>query len=105
MTSGWPCPTFVMRTPDDQSIQRLPHWSSTVKFSALCQRIGGWPDIERGSLRRSSSNTGSDSGTGRAVRMVRYLVWTGRTLTGFKSYSGIDLLHVRTVAVMDFYLR
>ena len=85
MISGRPWPALVISTPDDQSIQRLPQWSATVKPSALCQTIGGWPNIERGSAARSSSKIGSDSGTGSLVRIVRYWVSTCGTSTGVKS--------------------
>src|SRR5580704_17320066 len=90
MISRRPWPALVMRTPEDQSIQRLPHLSETVKPSALCQTIGGCPDIERGSERRSSLKIGREAGTGIAVRMVRNLVLIFGTLTGVKLYSAMD---------------
>ena len=86
-----------MRTPDDQSIQRLPHLSDTVKLSALCQTIGGCPAIERGSERCSSLKIGNDAGTGMAVRMVRNLVLTLGTLTGIRSYSAMIALRVNSL--------
>src|SRR4051812_15103074 len=78
-----------MSTPDDQSIQRLPHLSDTVKPSALCQTTGGWPAIDRGSERRNSSKIGRDAGTGNGVRIVLNRVRTVGTATGVRSYSAM----------------
>src|SRR5262249_7917927 len=67
------------------------HLSEMRKSSALCQTIGGWPAIDRGSERFNSSNTGSDCGTGIRVRMRRNFVETFGTATGVRSYSAIQL--------------
>ena len=74
-----------MSTPDDQSIQRLPHGSLTMKSSALSHTMGGCPAMERGSDCPSDSKMGSDSGTGSLVLMRRYFVSTAGTSTGVKS--------------------
>src|SRR6476659_8506280 len=78
-----------MSTPDDQSIQRLPHLSDTVKLSALCQTTGGCPAIDRGSDRLSSSKIGREAGTGSGVRIVRKRVLILGTATGVRSYSAM----------------
>ncbi len=83
--SGRPCPALATRTQLDQSIQRLPHLSETVKSSALCQTTGGCPDIDRGSLAARASKRGTDSGTGILVRMVLYFVSMRGTSTGVRS--------------------
>ena len=57
---------FEGDTSDEKAV-----FDATVAPLAWCQTTGGWPCIERGSERASSSKTGSDSGTGSLVRMVR----------------------------------
>ena len=85
LISGRPWPALATSTQLDQSIQRFPHLSATVKSSALCQMTGGWPIMDRGSLAASASKMGRDSGTGIFVLMVRYFVSTRGTSTGTRS--------------------
>ena len=89
MISLRPWPALVMRTPLDQSIQRLPQWSWTVKFSPFFQTMGGSPLMDCGSYLRISSRIGSDSGTGSWVLIVRYFVLTGETVFGVIGKEGM----------------
>ena len=92
-----PWPALVISTPDDQSIQRLPQRSLTVKSSALCQTIGRLAHIERGSDCCSSSKIGSDSGTGslgpdRAVLGLDLRHLDGRQIVR-QPWTAVSLLH------------